>query len=70
MAEEEIVRLRRRDGAGWWGGQEAQLIESQAAQQSGFGGTMIAKLLKKMSPSPCSVHKELGDQGTNYGASR
>lgn len=31
---------------------------------------MIAKSLKKMSPSPCSLHTEIGDQGTNYGASR
>lgn len=40
MAEKEIVRLRRRDRAGWWGGREPQLTESQAAQQSGFGGTI------------------------------
>lgn len=40
MAEKEIVCLGRRDDTGWWGGWEPQLIESQAAQQSGFGGTI------------------------------
>lgn len=31
---------------------------------------MTAKSLRKMSPSPCSLHMEIGDQGTSFGAGR